>query len=77
MAAMRLCMDRIDPARKDTPVTFEMPKLETAADAIKAMAATHVGHGERRPDAGRGERSGEACRYFHSRHRGARIRPAA
>ena len=23
--AMRLCLDRIYPARKDTPVTFEMP----------------------------------------------------
>jgi Family of unknown function (DUF5681) len=37
--AMRLCMDRIYPARKDTPVSFDMPKLETAADAVKAMAA--------------------------------------
>jgi Family of unknown function (DUF5681) len=39
MTAMRLCMDRIYPARKDTPVCFDMPKLETAADAMKAMAA--------------------------------------
>ena len=37
--AMRLCLERIYPARKDTPVTFDMPKLDTAADAIKAMAA--------------------------------------
>jgi hypothetical protein len=36
---MRLCLERIYPARKDTPVTFEMPKLETPADAIRAMAA--------------------------------------
>ena len=36
---MRLCVERIYPARKDTPVTFEMPKLETPADAIRAMAA--------------------------------------
>jgi hypothetical protein len=39
MTALRLCMERIYPARKDTPVTFDMPKLETPADAIKAMAA--------------------------------------
>src|SRR5918995_1517944 len=39
MAALRLCMERIYPARKDTPVTFDMPKLETPADAIRAMAA--------------------------------------
>jgi hypothetical protein len=37
--AMRLCLERIYPARKDTPVTFEMPQLERATDAIKAMAA--------------------------------------
>jgi hypothetical protein len=38
-AAMRLCMDRIMPPRKDRPVMFTMPKLETAADAVKASAA--------------------------------------
>jgi Family of unknown function (DUF5681) len=39
ITALRLCLDRIYPARKDTPVSFELPKLETAADAVKAMAA--------------------------------------
>jgi len=39
ITAMRLCLDRIYPARKDTPVAFDMPKLETPADAIRAMAA--------------------------------------
>jgi Family of unknown function (DUF5681) len=37
--AMRLVMDRIMPPRKDRPVMFSMPKLETAGDAVKAMAA--------------------------------------
>src|ERR687893_1589370 len=37
--AMRLCLERIYPARKDTPVAFDLPKLETPADAIRAMAA--------------------------------------
>ena len=37
--AMRLCLERIIPPRKDRPVAFEMPKLETAADAVKATGA--------------------------------------
>jgi Family of unknown function (DUF5681) len=39
MAALRLCLDRILPARKDRPVTFEMPAIESAADAKTASAA--------------------------------------
>jgi hypothetical protein len=34
-----LCLDRIVPARKDRPVSFGMPKLETAADALKASTS--------------------------------------
>jgi hypothetical protein len=37
--AMRLCMDRIMPPRKDRPVMFTLPKLETPGDAVKATAA--------------------------------------
>ncbi len=37
--AMRLVMDRIMPPRKDRPVMFTLPKLETAGDAVKATAA--------------------------------------
>ena len=37
--ALRLCLERIMPARKDRPVMFALPKLETAADAVKATAA--------------------------------------
>ena len=37
--AMRLVLDRILPPRKDRPVLFTLPKLEVAADAIKATAA--------------------------------------
>jgi hypothetical protein len=37
--ALRLCLERIMPARKDRPVTFTLPKLETPADAVKATAA--------------------------------------
>jgi hypothetical protein len=38
-AAMRLCLDRIMPARKDRIVSFALPKLATAADAVDATAA--------------------------------------
>jgi hypothetical protein len=37
--ALRLVMDRIMPPRKDRPVMFALPKLETPADAVKASAA--------------------------------------
>ena len=37
--ALRLCLDRIAPARKDRPVPFTLPTLETAADAKGAAAA--------------------------------------
>jgi hypothetical protein len=36
--AIRLVMDRIMPPRKDRPVMFALPKLETPADAVKATA---------------------------------------
>ena len=37
--ALRLCLDRLLPVRKDRHVPFALPKLETAADAVKATAA--------------------------------------
>jgi hypothetical protein len=36
-AALKLCLERIIPARRDRPVDVEMPKLTTADDAEKAM----------------------------------------
>jgi hypothetical protein len=39
MIALRLCLDRLAPARKDRHVSFELPKIEQAADAAKASAA--------------------------------------
>ena len=75
--AMRLCLERIYPARKDTPVTFEMPKLETPADAIRAMAAimSAVASGDLTP--AEANELGEACRYVHAGNRGARVGRAA
>jgi len=37
--AMRLCLDRLAPPRRDRPVPFTLPKLDTAADAKVAAAA--------------------------------------
>ena len=37
--ALRLCLDRIVPLRKDRPVAFDLPILEHAGDAVKASAA--------------------------------------
>jgi hypothetical protein len=39
MAALRLCLERIAPVRKDRPVLFELPPINSAADACKAAAA--------------------------------------
>jgi hypothetical protein len=53
--ALRLCLDRIMPARKDRPVTFEPPPINSAQDAAivtSAMLAA-VAMGELTPaDAG-------------------------
>ena len=37
--ALRLCLDRLMPARKDRHIAFALPPLETATDALKATAA--------------------------------------
>jgi hypothetical protein len=37
--ALRLCLDRVAPARKDRPVAFALPPIVTAEDAEKAGAA--------------------------------------
>ncbi len=37
--ALRLCLERIAPPRKDAPVTFTLPPMQSAADAAKAAGA--------------------------------------
>ncbi len=37
--AMRLCLDRLCPPRKDRHVPFALPLITSAADAVKASAA--------------------------------------
>lgn len=37
--ALRICLDRIAPASKDKPISFEMPEIKTAADAADVSRA--------------------------------------
>jgi hypothetical protein len=37
--ALRLCLERIAPARKDAPIQFDLPEIETAEDAANAARA--------------------------------------
>jgi hypothetical protein len=37
--ALRLCLDRLLPPRKDRPVSFQLPPLTSARDAEQASAA--------------------------------------
>ena len=39
VAALRMCLDRVAPVRKDAPVTFEMPAMTCARDATRAAGA--------------------------------------
>jgi hypothetical protein len=38
-AALRLCLDRLLPPRRERPITFDLPKIESTADAQAASAA--------------------------------------
>ena len=53
--AIRLCLERILPPRKDRPVEFALPVIECAEDAATAMAAvtSAVASGELTPLEGR------------------------
>jgi hypothetical protein len=53
MAALRLCLERLLPPRRDRPVTFELPKIERVNDLtiassaiLKACAAGTLSPGE-------------------------------
>ena len=37
--ALRLCLERLAPARKDTPVSFDLPPMKSAQDASEAAQA--------------------------------------
>ena len=37
--ALRLCMERLCPPRKDGTISFEMPPMNSAGDAVNVMSA--------------------------------------
>src|ERR1700748_1084433 len=39
LTALRICLDRILPPRKDRPIEFALPTITTIEDAPKAMTA--------------------------------------
>ena len=51
VTALRLCLERIAPPRKDVPVTFDLPPMRSAGDAAKAAGAVleAVAEGELTP----------------------------
>ena len=52
--ALRLCLERIAPPRKDAPISFALPQMQSAADAAKAAAAvlSAVAEGDLTPTEG-------------------------
>ena len=52
--ALRLCLERIAPPRKDVPVSFALPSMQSARDAAGAAAAVlaSVADGELTPTEG-------------------------
>ena len=50
--ALRLCLDRLAPPRKDAPISFDLPPIKTAEDALAASSALlmAVAAGEVTPD---------------------------
>ena len=49
--ALRLCLERIAPARKDAPISFDLPPIANASEAAQAAAAvvTAVANGDITP----------------------------
>ena len=52
--ALRLCLERLAPPRKDAPVTFALPPMSTAKDAAQAAGAVlgAVSEGDLAPSEG-------------------------
>ena len=50
--SQRFCLDRIAPARRDSPISFALPPIKSAADTVAASASllAAVAGGEVTPD---------------------------
>jgi hypothetical protein len=38
-AALRLCLDRIAPPRRDAPISFDLPPIKSAGDTVQASSS--------------------------------------
>ena len=56
MTAMRLCLERICPPRKDQPVLIDLPEMTTSKGASRVMAGIleAMAEGDITPDEARG-----------------------
>ena len=54
VTAIRLCLERIAPPRRDRPVSFELPKMTNSSDGVLALSAamSAVAAGELTPEEG-------------------------
>ena len=52
--ALRMCLDRLAPPRKDAPVSFDLPAIKSVADAVEASSSllAAVAGGDVTPDEG-------------------------
>ena len=50
--ALRMCLDRLAPPRKDSPVFFDLPPIKSVADTVEASSAllSAVAGGDVTPD---------------------------
>ena len=50
--ALRMCLDRLAPPRKDAPVCFDLPPIKSVADAVEASSSllSAVAAGDVTPD---------------------------
>jgi hypothetical protein len=39
MAALRLCLERLLPPRRDRPIAFDLPNIQSVSDALNASSA--------------------------------------
>lgn len=74
-AALRLCMDRIVPPRRERPVRFTLPPLKSADDGASAMAAITAAVAEGELSLGEAESAAKVVELFvRSLEAGRRLR---
>ena len=72
LAALRLCLDRILPPRKDSPVAFDLPEMKTLNERDSSYGCPCQGGWAGRPDADGGRRANKNGAGIHQNHRDGR-----